>query len=204
VSSPPDGLPLAKRDLCFLDLETTGSVFGYHEIIEIAAIRTDPSGAEVKGTWEHRVRPRNPDRVSALARDLTGFDPAAWTAAEEPDVRFWRELTRFVDGCVPVCHNPSFDRAFITLSAAAVGVQDLGLDYHWIGTESLAWPLYLRGLLPKLSLATLCDYLGVGAEPFPHRAIEGAQACRRAYFAMMTRFRLPVASEPLAALATAS
>lgn len=194
MSSRPDDLPLAARDLCFLDIETTGSIFGYHEIIEVGAIRTDPSGSCLLGTWHRRIKPRNPERISALARTLTGFDPEAWASAEDADTRFWQEFTLFVDRCVPVCHNPSFERAFITLAARAEGVQELGLDYHWIGTESLAWPLYVRGLLPKLSLASLCDYLGVGAEPCPHRAIGGAHACRRAYLALMAPAVLPVRS----------
>jgi DNA polymerase III alpha subunit (gram-positive type) len=187
VSTRPEDPPLAARDLCFLDIETTGSVFGYHEIIEIAAVRTDPSGSEVLGTWQRRVRPRNPERITALARNLTGFDREAWVAAAESDAGLWCEFAQFVGGCVPVCHNPSFERAFITLAAGAQGVRDLGLDYHWIGTESLAWPLYLYGPLRKLSLASLCEYFGVGVEPSPHRALGGAQACRRVYLAVMSR-----------------
>lgn len=195
MSSRLDDLPLSQRDLCFLDLETTGSVFGYHEIIDIAALRTSPSSAQVKGIWQRRVKPRHPNRTSVLARELTCFDSESWTTAVEPDAYLFEEFAQFVGGCVPVCHNPSFDRAFITLAATAAGVHELGLDYHWIGTESLAWPLYLRGLLPKLSLASLCEYLGVGCEPTPHQAIHGADACRRAYQALMSQVFLPIASE---------
>ena len=90
--------------------------------------------------------------------------------------------------CTPVCHNSSFDRAFITLSAAESGVDDLGVDYHWIGTESLGWPLYQYGFMEKLSLETLCMFLEVGLEPRPHNALDGARACWRVYGALMRRY----------------
>jgi DNA polymerase III epsilon subunit-like protein len=86
---------------------------------------------------------------------------------------------------VPVCHNPSFDRAFITLAAAEHGILELGLDYHWIGTESLAWPFYKQGVLSSLSLESLCAFFEVGVEPRPHTALDGALACWRVYQALM-------------------
>ncbi|SPF43415.1 hypothetical protein SBA4_3030033 [Candidatus Sulfopaludibacter sp. SbA4] len=91
----------------------------------------------------------------------------------------------FVSGCVPVCHNPSFDRAFITLAAATQGVLDLELDYHWIGTESLAWPLYRAGAIPKLSLGEICRFLGIPPEPAVHGASNGAATCRDVYLRLI-------------------
>jgi hypothetical protein len=76
----------------------------------------------------------------------------------------------------------------ITLAAASSGVCDLLLDYHWIGTESLAWPLYRTRHFPKLSLAELCRYLGVPEEPLPHNALNGAHACHRVYAALLARY----------------
>ena len=184
-----DDAPLTQRDLCFVDCETTGPVFGYHEIIDIGAVRTSPDGSQIIGAWERRVKPSFPGRVTEFAVALTGFDPAAWVHASEPDSKMWMSFRTFANGCVAVCHNPSFDRAFVSLAAAACGIRDLGLDYHWIGTESLAWPLYRAGLLPRLSLNDICMHFGVPPERMPHSGIGGAHTCRAAYLALLAQLR---------------
>jgi len=166
-------------------VETTGPRFGFHEVIDIGAVRTSPNASVVRARWSERLRPQYPDRLTAFAQELNGFRAEEWATATESSPDVWRRFVEFVDGCVPVCHNPSFDRAFITLAAAAVGVVDLRLDYHWIGTESLAWPLYSRGELPELSLDGLCTFIGIQAEPHPHTALAGAETCRRLYTALL-------------------
>ncbi len=183
---------LRSQDICFIDVETTGSIFGYHEILDIAALRTTPDASTVRGTWHRRIRPRYPDRLTPYARDLNGYTPELWASAEESTERLWNEFVTFVMGSVPVCHNPSFDRAFITLAAAEHNIFELGLDYHWIGTESLAWPLYRQGVLPSLSLKSLCSFFDVGSEPRPHTALGGALACWRLYLAIMNRSLQPM------------
>jgi len=178
---------LREQALCFIDVETTGTVFGYHEIVDIAALRTAPDASVVRGTWHRRIRPRYPERISSYARKLNGYTPELWANAEDSTVHLWNEFVTFVKGCVPVCHNPTFDRAFLTLAAAEQDVLELGMDYHWIGTESLAWPFYRQGVLPGLSLESLCIFFEVGAEARPHTALGGAFACWRVYQVLMNR-----------------
>lgn len=173
------------KDLCFIDIETTGSIFGYHEIIDIAVIRTSADGLIERASWHAQIMPVYPERFSAFAKELTGYSLKRWSSAREGTSHLWLEFVRFAEGCVPVCHNPSFERAFITLAALAYGVEEIGLDYHWIGTESLAWPIYRSGAIPKLSLAALCDHFGIKQEPMPHSAAGGALACRRVYIELM-------------------
>jgi DNA polymerase III alpha subunit (gram-positive type) len=187
VSTARKPRDLRTCDLCFLDVETTGPVFGFHELIDIGAIRTSPDASVIKGRWSEKVRPRHPERLTAVAREVNGFQPEEWATARESSVDLWRSFAAFAEGCVPVCHNPSFDRAFITLAASAVDVVDLRLDYHWIGTESLAWPLYRRGVLTELSLDGLCTFIDVPLEPRPHSASTGAETCHRVYRALLAR-----------------
>jgi DNA polymerase III alpha subunit (gram-positive type) len=174
-----------KRELCIIDIETTGSIFGYHEIIEIAAIRTNSEGTQILGEYENRIAPSYPQRITPLAQNLTGYRTEDWKQACASDYELWSSLGSFWRGCTPVCHNPSFERAFITLAASQAGVQDLELDYHWIGTESLAWPLYKQEHLPRLSLSSLSEWLSIEPEPFPHRAMNGAIACHQVYLRLM-------------------
>lgn len=179
---------LRARDLCFLDIETTGSIFGYHEIIDIAVIRTSARDLSDGNKWVKRIKPQHPERISPEAQMLTTFDERGWQTAETSTEGLWMEFADFVRGGVPVCHNPSFERAFISLTASAHGIADLGLDYHWIGTESMAWPLYVCGLIPTLSLDALCRFFNVPSEIHPHKALEGARACLRVYIAFMRQF----------------
>jgi DNA polymerase III epsilon subunit-like protein len=182
IPPPPD---LRTFDLCFIDLEATGTIFGYHEIIDIAVIRTDPSGATIRGTWRQMLAPSHPDRLAPIAAEITGFSPSAWERHPKSSAMIWESFAEFCRQAVPVCHNPSFDRSFITLAAVAVNVSDLGLDYHWIGTESLSWPLYQSGVIPKMSLKHLSEHFGIEPEPLPHDALSGAHACRKVYLALV-------------------
>lgn len=184
MSIPPTR-DLRKLDLCFVDVEATGPVFGHHEIIDVAVVRTDPSGREIRGTWQRFLRPRFPERLTPVAQEVTGFSKETWAAHPESSAAHWEEFANFCRGAVPVCHNPSFDRAFITLAAAAVGVTDLGLDYHWIGTESISWPLFRQGVIARMSLKDLSEHFGIESEPLPHDALSGAQSCRKVYLALV-------------------
>ncbi len=184
MSSPVD---LRHADLVFIDTEATGHIFGFHELIEVAVVRTSPDAMVARGVWQRTLVPSFPERTTVKAREVTGFSGASGADAEASTGAVWSSFADFCRGSVPVCHNPAFDRAFITLAAAAVGVSDLGVDYHWIGTESLAWPLFKRGALPQLSLRLLCEFLKVEPEPSPHAALGGAEACRRAYQALLSR-----------------
>ncbi len=175
------------KDLCFIDVETTGAVFGYHEIIDIAVLHTTPDAKQVIATFRRRIRPDHPERITDYARTLNGYRLELWESGEPSSRKLWTDFADFCKGAVPVCHNPSFERAFVTLAAASHHVLDLGLDYHWIGTESLGWPLYQSRLISKLSLESLCAFFEVGVEPHPHNALDGATACWRVYRALMER-----------------
>jgi DNA polymerase III epsilon subunit-like protein len=179
-------IDLRKVELCFLDIETTGPVFGYHEVIEIGAIRTSHDTKKILGEYEVKIVPEYPQRATLFALELNGFSVESWQSAQ-PVREAVTGLSKLTRSAVAVCHNPSFDRAFIQLMANAVGVE-LNLDYHWIGTESLAWCSYKHGELNGLQLADLCAAFGIDEEPIPHRALEGARTCLRVYRALMLKY----------------
>lgn len=182
-----DSLATYQRDLCFIDVETTGAQIGFHEIIDIGVIRTSPDAKSIHFEWQQRIAPRHPERITPFARELNGFSVERWTT-ELPSRDFWEEFVVRVSGAVPVCHNPSFERAFISLAAADHGITELGLDHHWIGTESLSWPLVKSQSLSRFSLEFLCAYLGLEPEKKPHTSLGGADACFRAYQCLMDMY----------------
>jgi DNA polymerase III epsilon subunit-like protein len=197
LSIPLSDLALGQRDLCFIDTETTGSQFTYHELIELAVIRTSPDGKCVRGEWSAKIVPAYPERITPDAQKLNGYTPEGWDQANVPSSDLWQSFRSFVAGGVPVCHNPSFDRAFITIAAAQQKVVDLALDYHWIGTESFGWPLYKAGLIPKLSLSELCRFFGIPPEPPLHTALNGASTCREVYLRLLDFWMARMASPDL-------
>lgn len=184
MSKSENNIPIYEKDLCFIDIETTGTLVGFHEVIEVAVIRTCPSAKEVRFRFCGRLAPQFPERVTATAQKINGFCKEMWRG-EIPSREFWQAIAGRVGGTVPICHNPSFERAFISLAAAGCEVLDLRLDYHWIGTESLAWPLVKTQNLERFSLDGLCQHLGIPSEPQPHSAITGADACLRVYQRLM-------------------
>ena len=177
-----------ENDLCFIDIETTGSLFGYHEILDIAAIRTLADGKTVLEKTNTKLKPKFPDRITPVAQSITNFNNTSWLNSIEPDEIFWNSLKSFWLNCTPICHNPSFDRAFITLEMLKCGINDVGLDYHWIGTESLFWPWVARNKAKNNSLSTILRYFNLPAEQLPHIAMNGAKACRAAYVEIMYNF----------------
>lgn len=182
-------LQIERKDapLIFVDVETTGPRFGYHEIIDVAAVRTVPDASRIVRTFQRRLRPMYPERCTSVARRLNGFSEEEWSSAEVPSNELWEELNRILAGAVPVCHNPTFDRAFIELAASQHGLEELSCDYHWIGTESMAWPMYVLGHLRGISLDDILCVGGYGAEERPHSAYGGAIGCLRAYRILMER-----------------
>jgi DNA polymerase III epsilon subunit-like protein len=183
-------VPAFQKDLCFIDIETTGARIGYHEIIDIGVIRTCPAAVEIRGNWQRRIAPLFPERITDIARETNGFLVENWPST--PSSRsLWENFVDAVSGGIPVCHNPSFERAFISLAAAEQGVFELGLDHHWIGTESLAWPLVKGRSLAQFSLKSICQYFDIAPEPTPHSALGGADACLKVYKRFMEIYAPP-------------
>lgn len=178
----------ADRDLCFIDVETTGTVFGFHEVIDLACVRTSSRGHCIKREWTRRVRPRFPERITDAARRINGFSVEEWENADPNTENLWRAFIEVVSGCIPVCHNPSFDRGFISMAASVVNMNDLEVDYHWLGTESLAWPLCATGCVDSVSLGSLCAYFSMPSEPVPHTALGGALTCRSVFVRLMDSY----------------
>lgn len=173
-----------KQNLCFIDVETTGVIFGHHELIEIGAIKTTHDG-KILEKWEKKILPKFPERIEKEAQKINGFSIKKWNGAKIADKNLWNDFASFAEGCVPICHNPSFDRAFITISANEHGIFDLGLDYRWFGTESLALPFFVSGKFKSVSLRKICIALDIPPEDDVHRAINGADACRKVYFKLI-------------------
>ena len=66
----------------FFDLETGGLFHWQHDMVEVAAILTDPSGEIVLEEFSTRVFPERP--VDAKAAEINGYNQEKWATTAVP------------------------------------------------------------------------------------------------------------------------
>lgn len=179
--------------LAFVDVETTGLVPGYHEMIDIGIVMTDLDGAEL-GELFVRIQPEHPERTDAGARAVNAFDTARWQelGALTTDQAIGR-ITEFhathADDrkVLMVALNSQFDAAFLDhlFRKRDRSWREL---YHYfvLDLPSMAWSLGIRGLTGSSLAATL----DIADEPHVaelHTGITGARLNARIYRALLDR-----------------
>jgi DNA polymerase III epsilon subunit-like protein len=168
---------LSRFAFAFLDCEFGGLDPELHDITEIGVILTDYRLKELS-TAEWKVRPR-PERVSAEAAKIFGYDEAVW--AKAPGVRqVLTELTEMLPSnvtVVPAGQNVRMDVIFLELGYKKCGIP-YPFDYHVIDLATLfySWSLVAGETVPALSLRQAASTAGLlesgGVE---HRALADAR-----------------------------
>jgi len=192
VSTSPAEDPQAWL-LAFIDVETTGLVPGWHEMIDIGVVMAELDGSELEAL-HLRIQPAHPERISDGARQVNAFDAARWREFGAVDaqgaVDELRSFHQRVAGTRPVlfvAFNSQFDAAFLDhLFRQVDGSWRELFHYFVLDVPSMAWALGLRGL----SGAALATELGVGDEPRvaeEHTGLTGARLNARIYRALEAR-----------------
>jgi DNA polymerase III epsilon subunit-like protein len=160
----------------FLDCEFGGLDPELHDITELGVILTDYRLAELaEAEWKVRGRP---ERITAEAAQISGYDPAAWTDAK--GVReVLTELCAMLPKdrkVVPAGQNVRMDVMFLERAFKKCGLTN-PFDYHVIDLATLyyAFSLVKGEMVPTLSLrqaATTAGLLGTGVA---HRALADAR-----------------------------
>ena len=180
------------RVLAIIDVETTGLRPGYHEMIDIGAVYTDPHG-RVLGEFFVRITPDHPDRAGDIARSINGFDEARWAAlgasgeaeAAAAFIAFHEEIVGERTALF-TAFNAHFDRAFVDAwlkEEGQAGVSEL-FTYYMLDLPSLAWGRGYRGLNGD----ALAEAVGVEPEtsdPMQHTGQSGAAWNLAFYNALM-------------------
>jgi DNA polymerase III epsilon subunit-like protein len=181
--------------LAFVDVETTGLIPGYHEMIDIGMVITDVDGNEIDRLFL-RIKPEHPERTSPGARAVNGFDESRWRkrgavtpkAAVERIVSFHRRVAG-KKSVLLVAYNSQFDAAFLDHLFRGQGETWRELYYYFVlDVPSMAWSLGLR----QLEGSALARALGVEDEPHvaeDHTGITGAELNARIYRALLERGR---------------
>jgi DNA polymerase III epsilon subunit-like protein len=177
--------------LAFIDVETTGLVPGWHEMIDIGIAVATVDG-RVIDTLFLRIQPEHPERLSPGARAVNAFDAERWktlgalapVAAVDSILAFHRRAA----GTRPtlmVAFNSQFDAAFLDHLFRSSGSSWREMYHYFVlDLPSMAWSLGLR----DLRASELAKRLGVPDEPHvaeEHAGITGAMVNVRIYQALL-------------------
>jgi oligoribonuclease (3'-5' exoribonuclease) len=161
----------------FMDCEFGGLDPDRHDITEIAAIVTDYRLVELAAAeWKVRA---HPERVSAEAAALQGYDAGTWEREAVPLRQALGELAALLPAAktvVPAGQNVRMDVQFLERGYKACELP-WPFDYHVIDLATLyyAWSLVAGEVVPALSLRQAATAAGLVKGPVPHRAMADAR-----------------------------
>jgi len=175
------------RPLAFLDVETTGTRPGFHELLEIGAvIASGEPPFNMTNSFSVKVRPERLTDADAVALSINRFTEAEWkdAACEKDAIGQFGEAVR---GCALWGWNVGFDRAFLetAMSRSGAGLETYGLDYTWYDLKMffIEWAKLTgrsQELGPRFSLSAARRTFGVENED-AHRALPDALATYRVF-----------------------
>ena len=175
---------LNKLPLAFTDLETTGSVFGEHEILEIGLALVDQVSLQVLDTMNIKVKPLHIEKAVPAALERNSYKLEEWAGAS-PLKEAMEKYAEKTKGAIFCAYNATFDWGFINEAFRKTGVED-GMDYHRLDILTLAWAKGMKEK-EKWSMKVACEMFGVPPEADPHRALNGAMTCFELYKKLCAR-----------------
>ena len=189
--------------LAALDIETTGRLAGYHEIISIAIVPLDMNLQPAPGVkhFNHLIRPEHKERAEKEAMRVNGLslDDLEATAPDAFQVADWlddwfRDLQLpFCRSLVPLAHNWAHEKGFIT---DWLGLDGIGKYFFSHPRDTMTTALFLndycamhgeRQPFTLVNLPYLCKVLGVPHEN-AHNALEDAQVTAEVYRRLLYAF----------------
>ncbi len=181
--------------MAHVDVETTGLVPGYHEMIDIGIVMTDLEGKELDRLFL-RIMPDHPERAAPGAVAVNGFSVELWTErgfintkeAVEQMIAFHK---RVADGrsVLFVGYNAWFDISFVDHLFRGSGRTWRELYHYFIlDLPSMAWSLGVHDLFGS----ELAENLNIEPEthdPLKHTGMTGAESNVTVYRAVLKRAR---------------
>lgn len=185
ASAPADWL------LAFVDVETTGLVPGYHEMIDLGVVMTDLEGTPMDSLFL-RIQPDHPERLSDGAREVNAFDAGRWRrmgamspGAAIDSLRRFHAHTAGERHVLLVAFNSWFDTAFLDhLFRSTEGSWRDLYHYFVLDIPSMAWSLGYRDLTGS-ALSRRLDVSDEPHVPEDHTGITGASLNARLYRALL-------------------
>lgn len=186
----PDRQP-EKWGLAIIDVETTGLIPGYNEMIDIGLIYIDLDG-NILGEFFTRIQPDHPERASEGAKAVNAFSPERWEelgAISEPDavaaLKAFHQTHKGKRRIMLTAFNSWFDAAFLQAFLAEEGENWRDMyHYHVLDIPSMAFGQGKAGV----TIPVLAEQYEVEAEtrvPEDHTGQTGAAYNLALYRAMM-------------------
>lgn len=160
-----------ERPLIITDLETTGLDPAKNDIIEIGALSVSPKTLDVIDTFEVKVQMERPWNATSFALELNGYNPAEWENAVTLQ-QAMKVFAAFAATGVLLAQNVTFEYGFLREAFRKTGIAD-SMDYHRLDLPSMVW--FMNPYAESLKLTNTAISFGLGPEPTPHRAINGAK-----------------------------
>lgn len=176
-----------------IDVETTGLIPGYHEIIQIAVQPLDDEFDPEGEPMYCRLLPEYPERADpeALAKSGLRLNDPALSQERGADV-LWEHFEKWGGkGLIPLAHNWSFERGFL---GAWLGEELFSQVFFGHARDSMLFALQYQDRadilgqkrpFTSVSLESLCEQFGIVNEK-PHDALHDAIAGAKLYRALLT------------------
>lgn len=178
------------RNLAFVDVETTGTDFEKHEIIELALILTkqiDRDGRgpkiEIIGEWEWKIKPEKIEDAEEEALRINGYNEVDWMFAVSLKNAL-EDFNKKASGAIFVSHNLLFDYNFVAKAYQKTGIEN-NMHYGKLDTISIAFArLYDAPQADKFSMKFLCELLKIENSK-AHTALADTRALVEVYKKLM-------------------
>lgn len=162
------------KDYTVIDLETTGLVTAYNDIIEMSAIRV--RDGEVSETFTSLAAPHR--EIDEFIVQLTGITNEMVSGAPSIE-EILPSFLEFIGGDVLVGHNINFDYNFIYDKSKAYLKRTISNDY----VDTMRISRYAIPALANYKLETVSDALGV-EQRSAHRALDDCNTTMCCYKAL--------------------
>lgn len=199
----PGLLNLSGHLMAAIDLETTGTQPGHHEIIQIAIVPLDDDIKPLAGVrpFYTQIKPEHPEResVAAQQKHKIPMTELLLHAPESERVKDW--LVEWYEGLrlpfkrclVPLAHNWAFESSFLK---AWLGVAMVDQIFHSHARDSMLYAIALndraicagdKAPFDRVSLGSICKKLNI-VNTNPHDALADCLAGAEVYRNLLRMF----------------
>lgn len=187
-------MEIPQRPFAFVDVETTGTRPGKHELLEVGVVITAAGApASIVDSIELKIKPERLYDAQADALVINRYSEQEWANALPSDEAM-KKLAEKIKGAAIYGWNVGFDRAFLesALNRAGIGIEDIGLDYTWydVKMDFIRWAKLTKReeeFGPRYSLGKACRAFRVENED-AHRALSDALTTHRIYLRLEEEF----------------